>query len=105
MLTAGGLEGGRSDLAEGGVPAARVVEAGRHTVGVSFAYDGGGLGFGSEVTLSVDGAAVASGRLERTVPFGYSIVESLNVGLDWGTPVSERYTVTAATATTACCTA
>jgi hypothetical protein len=28
------------------------------------------------------------------VPFGFSIVESLNVGLDWGTPVSKRYDTT-----------
>lgn len=67
------------------------VPAGPHTVEVRFAYDGGGLGKGGEVSLLVDGTAVASERLERTVPFGYSIVESLNVGLDWGTPVSDRY--------------
>ena len=40
---------------------------------------------------SVDGDVAATGRLDRTVPFGYSIVESLNVGHDWGTPVSDRY--------------
>ncbi|GAA5140430.1 arylsulfatase AtsD [Nocardioides marinquilinus] len=68
-----------------------VVPAGRHRVEVAFAYDGGGLGRGGDLTLLVDGETVATGRLERTVPFGYSIVESLNVGLDWGTPVSPRY--------------
>lgn len=73
------------------VAGAAPVPAGRHSVEVSFAYDGGGLGKGGEVSLAVDGETVATGRLDRTVPFGYSIVESLNVGLDWGTPVSDRY--------------
>jgi arylsulfatase A-like enzyme len=69
----------------------RQVPGGAHTVEVRFAYDGDGLGRGGDVTLLVDGETEATGRLERTVPFGYSIVESLNVGLDWGTPVSDRY--------------
>lgn len=67
------------------------VPAGEHTVEVAFDYDGGALGAGGDLVVLVDGAKVASGRVPRTVPFGYSIVESLNVGEDWGTPVSDRY--------------
>ncbi|WP_334173350.1 arylsulfatase [Sinomonas sp.] len=68
-----------------------VVPPGEHTVEVRFDYDGGGLGRGGDVTVLVDGVETGHGRLERTVPFGFSLIESLNVGLDWGTPVSERY--------------
>jgi arylsulfatase A-like enzyme len=74
------------------VKTAEVVPAGEHTVEVDFTYDGGGLGRGGDVRVLIDGVESGSGRLERTVPFGFSIVESLNVGHDWGTPVSDRYT-------------
>ncbi len=64
---------------------------GAHVVEVRFSYDGGGLGRGGDVSVLIDGVESGVGRLERTVPFGYSIVESLNVAHDWGTPVSDRY--------------
>ena len=55
---------------------------------LSFAYDGGGLGNGASVSLLVDGAAMASGRIERTVPFLFSMSgETLDVGIDTGSPV------------------
>lgn len=65
--------------------------AGPHTVEVVFGYDGGGLGKGGDISVIVDGVTTGVGRIERSVPFGFSIVESLNVGHDWGTPVSDRY--------------
>ena len=56
-------------------------------LGVRFDYDGGGLGKGGRVHLMVDGAEVASGRLERTVPFLLSMSgETLDVGVDTGAP-------------------
>jgi arylsulfatase len=36
---------------------------------------------------------VAEGRVERTTPFRMSIDETLDIGEDTGTPVSEDYTV------------
>jgi arylsulfatase len=55
---------------------------------VRFDYDGGGLGKGGLVHLAVDGTEVASGRLERTVPFLFSMSgETLDVGIDAGAPV------------------
>ncbi|MGB9224476.1 arylsulfatase [Mycobacterium sp.] len=61
---------------------------GQVTLGLSFAYDGGGLGNGASVSLVVDGAAMASGRIERTVPFRFSMSgETLDVGIDTGSPV------------------
>ncbi|OOK73857.1 arylsulfatase domain protein [Mycobacterium kansasii] len=58
-------------------------------LGLSLDYDGGGLGKGASVTLLVDHAAVVSGRLERTVPFRFSMSgETLDVGVDTGSPVA-----------------
>jgi len=58
------------------------------TLALSFDYDGGGLGKGGSATLSVDGNPVATGRLEQTVPFLFSMSgETLDVGVDTGSPV------------------
>lgn len=64
---------------------------GKATLGVRFDYDGGGMGKGGTVTLTVDGATVASGRLERTVPIQFSITEGLDVGMDNGSAVDWTY--------------
>ena len=56
---------------------------------LSFNYDGGGLGKGASVTLSVGDAVAATGRIERTVPFRFSMSgETLDVGIDTGSPVA-----------------
>ena len=65
---------------------------GKHTLLVDFKYDGG-LGKGGTATLMVDGKQVAEGRIERTIPFRISADETLDVGEDTGTPVSEDYHV------------
>jgi arylsulfatase len=64
---------------------------GNHTVVFDFKYDGGGLGKGGKGTLQVDGKTVATGRIERTLPFRVSLDETLDCGEDTGTPVSEDY--------------
>jgi arylsulfatase A-like enzyme len=64
---------------------------GPHTVAMDFAYDGGPPGSGAEVTILVDGAEVATGRVEATTAFYFSFDETLNVGVDRGTPVSPDY--------------
>lgn len=65
--------------------------AGTHQVRAEFAYDGGGIGRGGTVTLYVDPAAVADGRVERTHPLHYSFDEGFGVGCDTGMPVYEGY--------------
>lgn len=61
---------------------------GQAIIALSFDYDGGGLGKGGTATLSVDGSEVATGRVERTVPFLFSMSgETLDVGVDTGSPV------------------
>ncbi len=65
---------------------------GNHTILVDFKYDGG-LGKGGTATLMVDGPQVAQGKIERTIPFRISADETLDIGEDTGTPVSEDYQV------------
>jgi arylsulfatase A-like enzyme len=66
---------------------------GEHQVRVEFAYDGGGLGKGGTATLYVDGNKVGEGRVEATVPMLFSGDETLDLGSDSGTPVSDDLTV------------
>jgi arylsulfatase len=66
---------------------------GNHTILVDFNYDGHGLGKAGTATLMVDGRQVAQGKIERTIPFRISADETLDVGEDTGTPVSEDYQV------------
>ncbi len=69
----------------------RPIPSGKHQLRVEFAYDGGGLGKGGQITLYIDGAKVGQGRLERTAPFGFSADETLDVGMEAGSPVSPDY--------------
>jgi arylsulfatase A-like enzyme len=66
---------------------------GKHTIELSFKYDGGGIGKGGLATLTVDGKKVAEQMLTRTIPFRVSADETFDVGEDTGTPVSEDYHV------------
>ncbi len=74
------------------VQGTKAVPAGTHEVRAHFAYDGGGLGKGGTVTLSVDGEDVGSGRVEATVPMLFSADETLDLGVDTASPVSNDYT-------------
>jgi arylsulfatase A-like enzyme len=67
------------------------VPAGSHQVRMEFAYDGGGLAKGGDVTLFYDGKPVGSGRVEMTIPMGYSADEACDVGCDTGSPASPDY--------------
>jgi arylsulfatase len=69
-----------------------VVTPGVHEVAAEFSYDGGGLGKGGAVTLTVDGSPVGEGRVEATQPFVFSMDETLDVGCETGTAVSSDYT-------------
>ncbi|HME82678.1 MAG TPA: arylsulfatase [Candidatus Eremiobacteraceae bacterium] len=66
---------------------------GNHQVRMEFAYDGGGLGKGGNVTLFVDGKKAGSGRVEMTVPMMFSADETCDVSVDTGTPVSSEYSI------------
>jgi arylsulfatase len=68
------------------------IPAGKHQVRMEFAYDGGGLGKGGNVTLYYDGQAVGTGRVEQTQAFIFSADETTDIGYESGTPVSDQYT-------------
>jgi hypothetical protein len=59
----------------------------KNVITVDFNDDGGGLGKGANMILSVDGKQVAKGRIERTVYLRFSLDETWDVGEDTGTPV------------------
>jgi arylsulfatase len=64
---------------------------GAHQVRAEFAYDGGGLGKGGDVTLYYDGRAVGAGRVDQTQPLIFSADETTDIGDDYGMPVSADY--------------
>lgn len=63
----------------------------QHQVRMEFAYDGGGIGKGGDVTLYLDGNRIGEGRVERTHWGIFSMDETTEVGSDAGAPVSEEY--------------
>ena len=59
---------------------------------MEFAYDGGGLAKGGDVTLYTDGKEVGRGRVEATQPMVFSADETTDIGYESGTTVSSDYT-------------
>jgi arylsulfatase len=68
--------------------AEREIPQGTHQVRMEFAYDGGGLAKGGDVSLYYDAEQVGQGRVDATQPFIFSADETTDVGYDAGTPVS-----------------
>ncbi|WP_370619314.1 arylsulfatase [Mumia sp. Pv 4-285] len=68
------------------------IPAGRHQIRMEFAYDGGGLAKGGDVTLYYDGTVVGAGRVEATQPMVFSADETTDVGYESGTTVTSDYT-------------
>jgi hypothetical protein len=106
IVTQGGQVGGWSLYAHDGrlkycynffgikhfiVAADTPLPAGKHQVRMEFAYDGGGLAKGGNVTLYYDGKAVGTGRVDITIPMGFSADEACDVGSDTGSPASPDY--------------
>ncbi|MGJ3508255.1 arylsulfatase [Enemella sp. A6] len=56
-----------------------------------FAYDGGGLGQGGLLRIHADDKLIGEGRVDKTVPYFFSLDQTLNVGVDRGTPVTTDY--------------
>jgi arylsulfatase len=106
IVALGGITGGLAMYAKGGMPkfcynffgleetfvdGDRPIPEGTHQVRMEFAYDGGGLAKGGDVTLYIDGQAIGTGRLERTQPFPFSGDESLDLGDEFGSLVTTDY--------------
>lgn len=64
--------------------------AGKCTVVAEFAYDGGGLGKGGEITIGINGQEVGRQRIEHTVAGRFGI-DTFGIGSDTGSPVTNTY--------------
>lgn len=73
------------------VEGTETIPPGVHQIRMEVSVDGPGLGVGGTVNLFVDGSPAGSGRVEATVPLLYSGDETLDIGSDAGTPVSDDY--------------
>ena len=62
---------------------------GKHKLEFDWAYAGPGLGKGGTGTLKVDGTAVDTKEMPKSLPVGTGWVETFNVGVDTGTPVDD----------------
>jgi hypothetical protein len=106
IIAQGGAFGGLSLYAKGGkarfaynflglkvftIEAGQGIPTGTHQVRMEFAYDGGGLAKGGNVTLYYDGRKVGEGRVEQTAPMVFSADETTDVGRESGTPVAPDY--------------
>jgi arylsulfatase len=80
-----------ASLAHSYVEAPDPIPAGTHQVRMEFAYDGGGLAKGAKITLFIDGDQVGEGRLDATIPIGFSADETTDVGKDTGSRVVPDY--------------
>ena len=80
-----GIKSFRADAAE-------PVPTGTTQVRMEFAYDGGGMGKGGDVTLYYDGKKVGEGRVDQTQGFVFSADETTDIGYESGTTVSPDYT-------------
>jgi arylsulfatase A-like enzyme len=74
------------------IEATEPIPAGTTQVRMEFAYDGGGMGKGGDVTLYYDGKDVGKGRVDQTQGFIFSADETTDVGYESGTTVSPDYT-------------
>ena len=107
IIAQGGRFGGWSVYAKGGrikfsynvlgiqefaTEADRELPPGKHQVRVQFAYDGGGLGKGGDVTLYYDGEPAGTGRVGATQAMIFSADETTDVGYESGTAVTADYT-------------
>jgi arylsulfatase A-like enzyme len=107
IIVQGGRFGGWSLYAKGGkakfvynvlgiqefaTEADEPIPDGTHQVRVEFAYDGGGLAKGGNVTLYYDGNAVGTGRVGATQPMVFSADETTDIGYESGTTVTPDYT-------------
>jgi arylsulfatase A-like enzyme len=107
MVAQGGAFGGWSIYLADGVPThcynllglnqvkatgSEALSPGHHQVRVEFAYDGDGLAKGGDTALYVDGVKAGSSRQEASIPMLFSGDETLDVGVDFGSSVSDDYT-------------
>jgi arylsulfatase len=70
----------------------QVLPTGATKVRADFAYDGGGMGKGGTLSLSIDGKKVGEGKMAQTQGITLGLGGTLDVGMDTGSAVDEEYT-------------
>lgn len=75
------------------VKAPERLSPGAHTILARFNYSGDGAGKPADIELLVDGKNVGKARVPNTIPLRLSLDETMDIGEDTGTPVSEDYQV------------
>jgi arylsulfatase A-like enzyme len=103
LVCQGGRFGGLSFYIKDGKPAftynylglestnivsSKPLSAGKYTLVYEFKYDGNGPGKGGIGTITVNGAKVAEGRINKTQPGIFSVDDLADVGIDEGTHVA-----------------
>ncbi len=73
------------------VEAEAELPSGEIEVQYQFAFDGGQPGAGGTGTLLVDGDQVGQSRIDKTVPFFFSADETMDIGKDTASPVTDDY--------------
>jgi hypothetical protein len=71
------------------VASAQALTPGKHTIVFDFKSDGGRPGKGRVGTMTIDGAKVGEGRIEKTQPGNFSMDDLADVGTDEGTLVTD----------------
>jgi hypothetical protein len=71
------------------ITSSEMLSPGHAVIRVDFKYDGG-IGKGGTASLFINDKKVGEGRIEKTCPSRFG-AESLDVGIDNGSPVSEAY--------------
>ena len=76
------------------VAATEPLPAGRVTVQYKFTYEGGDqTGQGGTGALYVNNKKIGEAHIDKTVPFTYSLDETLDIGRDLATPVTADYAI------------
>ena len=103
ILSQGGIGGGWMFYVKDGKPtylynfaglrefvitSAQTLTPGTRQVRMEFAYDGGGLSKGGNVTLYIDGKPVGKGRVDQTLAMVFSADETSDVGVKRGSPMT-----------------
>ena len=108
ILAEGGASGGLALYLEQGKPvyeynffgqnqyriaAKKALKPGKHTIVVDYEQipSERRSSTGGSVTIRVDGDTVATGQVEKVVPFRFSATETFDIGMDLGSTVSDRY--------------
>jgi arylsulfatase len=72
------------------VDAKKTLAPGEHQIRAEFAYAGGGMAKGGDITFYYDGEEAGGGKIPITQPVVFSATEGLDIGRELGTPVMPK---------------